>query len=191
MIARSTIFNRMGAFALALAVLAALTLAFRPAAAGNKGDEAEAVLRNAAGAVLGEAKFDQERDGVHVRIKVSGLTPGFHGFHIHTTGACATPDFVSAGGHYNPGGHNHGTHAGDMPVLLANADGVAEARFTTASFQVAQLFDADGSAVIIHAGPDNFANIPTRYAATGPDATTLGTGDSGGRAICGVIALDD
>jgi Cu-Zn family superoxide dismutase len=191
MIARSKIINRVGAVAIALAVLAALTLALRPAAAGNKSDEAETKLQTAAGAVIGEAKFDQERDGVHVRIKVSGLTPGFHGFHIHTTGACTAPDFVSAGGHFNPGGQTHGAHAGDMPVLLVNADGVGEARFTTASFRVAELFDADGSALIIHGGADNYANIPTRYAPGGPDTTTLNTGDAGGRVACGVIAQDD
>jgi Cu-Zn family superoxide dismutase len=188
---RSYIVKRMSAVALALAILAALTLAMRPAAAGNKGDEAKAQLRDAAGVVVGEAKFEQEHNGVDVRIKVSGLTPGFHGFHIHTTGACVAPDFVSAGSHYNPDGHNHGAHAGDMPVLLVNANGIGEARFTTTSFQVAQLFDTDGSALIVHAGPDNYANIPPRYEANGPDATTLGTGDSGGRTACGVIALDD
>ncbi len=50
-----------------------------------------------------------------------------------------------------------------------------------------RIFDSDGTAVIIHAGPDNFANIPTRYSATGADAATLGTGDSGGRVVCGVV----
>jgi len=51
---------------------------------------------------------------------------------------------------------------------------------------VNDLFDADGSAVIVHASPDNYANIPTRYVAT-PDSTTFGTGDAGGRVACGVV----
>ena len=52
-------------------------------------------------------------------------------------------------------------------------------------------FDADGSAVILHAGPDNFANIPVRYAPNGPDATTLATGDSGARTACGTVEHDN
>jgi Cu-Zn family superoxide dismutase len=191
-------FNRLGALALIVAAIAAaFGLLQQPAAAGNKGDEAKVQLRNAAGVVVGEAKFEQERNGVEVRVKVQGLTPGFHGFHIHTTGSCVAADFTSAGGHFNPANVQHGHHAGDMPVLQVNADGTGEARFTIASFQVGQLFDADGSALIVHAGPDNYANIPQRYLSTtannapGPDATTLGTGDSSARVACGVMQLDD
>jgi Cu-Zn family superoxide dismutase len=184
--------NRLGMLALVVAaIVAALGLLQQPAAAGNKGDEAKAQLRNAAGVVVGDVKFEQERNGVEVRVKVHGLTPGFHGFHIHTIGNCGAADFTSAGGHFNPTHEGHGHHAGDMPVLQVNADGTGEARFTIANFQVSQLFDADGSALIIHGGPDNYANIPTRYAAGGPDDTTLATGDSGGRVICGVIQHDD
>ena len=184
--------NRLGLLVLAIAaIVAALALLQQPAAAGTKSEEAKVVLRNAAGAVVGEAKFEQERNGVEVRVKVQGLTPGFHGFHIHTTGSCVAADFTSAGGHFNPTGEAHGHHAGDMPVLQVNPDGTGEARFTIASFQVGQLFDADGSALIIHGGPDNYANIPQRYAPAGPDATTLGTGDSGARVACGVVQQDD
>jgi Cu-Zn family superoxide dismutase len=78
-----------------------------------------------------------------------------------------------------------------MPVLLVNEDGTGEARFVSDRYSLA---DVVGRALIVHAGPDNYANIPTRYAATGPDATTLATGDAGGRAACGVIrrvARDD
>jgi Cu-Zn family superoxide dismutase len=182
--------NRLVMLALvAAAIVAALALLQQPVAAGNKSDEAKAQLRNAAGVVVGEAKFEQERNGVDVRVKVRGLTPGFHGFHIHTTGSCVAADFTSAGGHFNPTGETHGHHAGDMPVLQVNPDGTGEARFTIASFQISQLFDADGSALIIHGGPDNYANIPQRYVAA-PDATTLATGDSGGRVVCGVIQPD-
>jgi Cu-Zn family superoxide dismutase len=184
--------NRLVMLALvAAAIVAALGVLQRPAAAGNKGDEAKVQLRDAAGTVVGDAKFEQERNGVDVRVKVRGMTPGFHGFHIHTVGNCVPGDFTSAGGHFNPTGESHGHHAGDMPTLYVNLDGTGEARFTIASFQVSHLFDADGSALIVHAGPDNLANIPQRYAPTGPDATTLGTGDSGARVACGAIQLDD
>ncbi|MGH9163998.1 MAG: superoxide dismutase family protein, partial [Acidimicrobiales bacterium] len=82
-------------------------------------------------------------------------------------------------------------HDGDMPLLYANADGVARATFRTDNFTMAQLLDADGSAVIVHALADNYANIPARYlqvagGAPGPDAATLATGDSGGRQRCGL-----
>ena len=79
-----------------------------------------------------------------------------------------------------------------MPRLLVMRGGAAFARFKTDGLQRRMLFDADGSAVIVHAGPDNLANIPPRYrsegsTAPGPDAATLATGDSGGRVACGVL----
>jgi superoxide dismutase, Cu-Zn family len=184
--------NGMGVLALVLAMgVAAISMSGSAAAHNGKNDEAKAQLRTATGAVVGEVKFEQEENGVSVRVEVQGLTPGFHGFHIHTVGSCVGPDFASAGGHFNPQGHNHPMHAGDMPVLLINSDGSGEVRLTDGLFKVADLFDADGSAIIIHAGPDNYANIPSRYAPNGPDATTLATGDSGGRVACGAIEHDD
>jgi Cu-Zn family superoxide dismutase len=71
-----------------------------------------------------------------------------------------------------------------MPVLLVNTDGTGEGRFVSDRYGLADIV---GRALIVHAGPDNYANIPTRYAAGGPDAATLATGDAGGRAACGVI----
>ena len=58
---------------------------------------------------------------------------------------------------------SHGAHAGDLPPLLVNANGTASAAFETDRFTIAQLRDADGSALMVHAGPDDFADIPTRY----------------------------
>jgi Cu-Zn family superoxide dismutase len=147
-----------------------------------------AKLKNVAGEQKGEVKLSQEKDGrVLVRVNVLGLPPGFHGFHVHAVGKCE-PDFAAAGGHLNPSGAGHPGHAADMPVLLVNADGTGEARFKTDRYTVEGLFDADGSALIIHEKADNYANIPTLYAPA-PDAdTTLKTGDAGGRIACGVIA---
>ena len=184
--------NGLGVLALVLAaVVAAISISGQAAARGDRNDKAEVRLRNAAGVEIGKVTFKQERNGVNVEVDVHGLTPGFHGFHVHTVGSCVGPDFVSAGGHFNMAGHTHPMHSGDMVSVLVNPDGTGEASFTTGSFKVADLFDADGSAVILHAGPDNFANIPVRYAPNGPDATTLATGDSGGRAACGTVERDN
>ena len=148
-------------------------------------------LTNAAGADIGFVKLTKQGDKVIVRGEATGLSPGFHGFHVHGVGQCVAP-FTSAGGHYNPGGVGHGVHAGDMPSLLVLDDGTAEAEFATDNFAIDQLFDADGSAIIVHAAPDNFANIPRRYQSTteglfGPDSATLATGDAGARIACGVV----
>ena len=99
---------------------------------------------------------------------MKGIAPGFHGFHVHAVGKCEGPAFTTAGGHFSAPGQTHRNHAGDLPPLLVNADGSASAAFETDRFVLAQLRDADGSALIVHAGPDNFANIPPRYGT--PDA---------------------
>lgn len=148
-------------------------------------------LYNASGAGVGFVKLTKQGGKVIVRGETAGLTPGFHGFHVHTIGQCVAP-FASAGGHYNPGGVGHGAHAGDMPSLLVLDDGTAQAQFATDNFTIDDLYDADGSAIIVHAAPDNFANIPTRYQSTtegvfGPDSATLATGDAGARVACGVV----
>ena len=147
---------------------------------------AKAELRNAKGEKVGELTLTQEADGMKVAVEASNLPPGFHGFHIHAVGKCEPP-FTSAGGHFNPANQNHPNHAGDLPNLLVNADGKASAVLRTARFKVPDLFDSDGSALIIHADPDNHANIAARYRPD-PDAATLGTGDAGGRIACGAMS---
>jgi superoxide dismutase, Cu-Zn family len=156
---------------------------------------AVATLQDPSGTALGWARFEPDGDAVHVKVRVYGLTPGFHGFHVHTLGVCdGSVGFTSAGGHYNPAGATHAHHAGDMPSLLVKHDGTAELDFRTDGFTADELLDADGSAVIVHAGPDNFGNIPSRYLSgttltPGPDAATLATGDAGARAACGVVEV--
>ena len=151
----------------------------------GKGKRATATLVNGKGAKIGKVTLYQWRGKVTVAGRVKGLTPGFHGFHIHAVGKCEGPAFTTAGGHVKTDGQNHNAHTGDLPSLLVNADGTASAAFETDRFSIRQLRDADGSAVIVHAGPDNYANIPPRYGTA--DQTTLDTGDSGDRASCGVI----
>jgi superoxide dismutase, Cu-Zn family len=151
----------------------------------GKGKRATATLVDGTGAKVGKVTLYQWRGKVTVAGRVKGLTPGFHGFHIHTIGQCVPP-FTSAGGHFNPGATTHNAHAGDLPSLLVNGDGTASAAFETDRFTLRQLRDADGSALMIHSDPDNFANIPAdRYKA--PDQITLDTGDAGSRVACGVI----
>jgi Cu-Zn family superoxide dismutase len=167
-------------------------------------------LQDATGDAIGTVRFVPTDDGkVSVRVTASGLTPGFHGFHVHTTGTCDplakdaagnTVPFVTAGGHYNPDATaTHSSHAGDMPPMLITTDGTAQLRFKTDRFPTADLMDADGSAVIVHAGPDNLGNVPgttstggERYHSHvdmvfGPDTATKATGDAGARFGCGVI----
>jgi Cu-Zn family superoxide dismutase len=101
------------------------------AAASNDGAEhASAIIRDASGNVVGEAKLTEDATGiVHVNVHVKGLSAGEHGIHIHATGAC-NPTFAAAGGHHNPLGHQHGLdnpngpHAGDLPALTVNGAGV-------------------------------------------------------------------
>lgn len=173
--------TRMGT---TLMLIVSLTALIAPARAWNL--SADVRLYNMAGNQVGKARLTQEGNGnVAVHVHVHDLPPGFHGFHVHAVGECIPP-FTTAGGHFDLDAHTHKDHSGDFPVLLVNADGTANAKFNTDRFAVADLFDANGSAIIIHANPDNYANIPTRYVAA-PDATTLATGDAGARIACGVV----
>ena len=149
-----------------------------------------AKMRDATGALVGVVELLRGPGRTLVFAELQGLSPGFHGFHVHQTGNCTAPDFASAGGHHNPGGTTHGGHAGDMPVVLADAEGVAFSAFVTDRFTLGGLLDADGSAIVVHQYPNNYANIPTRYTSPtgpGPDAETQATGDAGARVACGVV----
>jgi Cu-Zn family superoxide dismutase len=189
-----------------LGVVAIYTLVGPSAGNADSADRAptaRATIRDASGAVLGTLVLQQIRGNtVAVAVNVNRLPAGFHGFHVHAVGICnpATTDpttgapapFLSAGPHFNPAATTHGDHAGDLPPLLVVQSGTATAAVETDRFTLASLFDADGSAIIVHAAPDNLANIPSRYVSSttgqpGPDAATLGTGDSGSRVGCGVI----
>jgi superoxide dismutase, Cu-Zn family len=206
--------QRKIAVGLSLAVLVggALIASAPPGSARSRGVSADVEGTN--GASLGSVRMIRSDDGkVIVRAALTGLTPGFHGFHVHTAGVCdpaavdtggAPVPFFTAGGHFNPVTTNtHGAHAGDMPPLLVATDGTALLKFKTDRFKIADLMDADGAAVILHAGPDNLAHIPAtatsgadRYHSHtetdpaytfGADLATKATGDAGARYGCGVI----
>lgn len=140
-------------------------------------------LRNASGASVGTANLTQVGGVVRIVLDAKGLTPGLHAVHIHAVGKCDPPDFTSAGPHFNPTGKQHGalnpqgSHAGDLPNLNVGSDG--NGRLETATEQLslgtgaASLWDADGSALVVHAAPDDFKTDPT--------------GNSGARVACGVV----
>ena len=144
---------------------------------------ATATIANAQGEPVGEARFFQTADGIDVELSARGLPPGEHGAHVHMTGRCDPPSFASAGGHWNPTAHQHGlknpqgAHMGDMPNLVIGADGTGTLRFSLAGGTIEgganPLLDADGAAMMIHAGPDDMMSDPA--------------GNSGGRVACGVI----
>ncbi|MUM09255.1 MULTISPECIES: superoxide dismutase family protein [unclassified Mycolicibacterium] len=129
------------------------------------------------------------------------LSPGSHGMHIHSVGKCEAASvaptggppgaFLSAGGHLQIAGHTGHPASGDLTPLNIRGDGTGKVVATTDAFTEDALKGPEGSALIIHAGPDNFANIPPRYThdgVPGPDAETLATGDAGGRVACAVLA---
>ena len=167
----------------------AAALALMLSATGAEGrSTALAVLKDGTGQVAGYVHISTTSDNrllVAAQLtKAGAVAPGFHGFHIHSVGSCVPP-FTSAGGHLASEGQVHGEHAGDMPSLLATRDGKGTIIFYTDRAMLDRIFDADGAAVVVHEGPDNFANIPSRYG--GPDATTLATGDAGARVLCGEL----
>jgi Cu-Zn family superoxide dismutase len=181
---------RTSAFLLVALIAAGAAIAVaQPGGGGRGGDERSATLRDGKGKRVGTVTFRQ-RDGrgpVSVTARVRGLPAGFHGFHIHAVGQCQAPTFMSAMGHLKRDAQNHPTHIGDLPVLLVNRSGAGRLSTLTDRFDLRNLRDADGAAVIVHALPDNYANIPTRYQPQPPDQMTLDTGDAGPRLACGAV----
>ena len=135
---------------------------------------------NATSGVTGVVVFSGGGNSVDVHVMAAGLLPGsIHGFHVHETGNCASADFMSAGGHFNPTHKPHGPqdkphHAGDMPSLLADPTGKIDARFTLEGVTLGGVDGFVGHAVILHATADDYDAQPA--------------GNSGARIACGVIA---
>ena len=157
-----------------------------------------ATVTTAEGTEIGTAEFREQEGAVSITVGFSEMEPGFYGLHIHQIGVCETDsaapndpentgDFLSAGSHLGAGESDHPDHPGDLPQLLVKDTGEAVMTVETDRFTLADLEDADGSALMIHSNPDNFANIPERYSPEGADQDTLGTGDAGSRLACGVI----
>jgi len=144
---------------------------------------ASATLRDAQGKVVGTATLTPAEGGVKVAVVVSGVTPGPHGFHVHAAGKCEGPDFKSAGGHFNPASKEHGlenpkgAHAGDMPNLPVGPDGAGKGEFLARGATLdpgpGSLFPEVGTAVVLHAAPDDMKSDPA--------------GNAGARIACGVV----
>ncbi len=167
----------VGALALAGAAFGATS-----AAAHNGGaEQASAVLQDAGGKTVGFARFTEDASGtVHVNIKVSGLSEGLHGTHVHGIGSCTSgaSTFSGAGSHHNPPpAQPHGDHAGDLPNMTVNGAGRCRLNTNGAGFTLSAgattIFDTDGSALVVHADTDDYMTDPT--------------GNSGGRVVCGII----
>ncbi len=143
----------------------------------------QAQLSYANGLPAGTAQLMTSGNSYTLAIAVTGMSAGPHGLHLHTVGTCEAPDFKSAGGHLNPTGKTHGTmspdgsHLGDLPNLVVNANGTGTATIdleAVSSSDLGEIFDADGTAVVIHAGPDDYRTDPA--------------GAAGARIACGVLA---
>ncbi len=136
------------------------------------------------GATLGSVSVSEDARGTRIAVNARGMPAGLHGIHLHEKGLCDGPKFESAGAHWNPGAKKHGrdnpqgAHLGDLANLEVGANGAASANFTVAGAMMASgsmmLADADGTALVVHAKPDDYKTDPS--------------GDSGDRIACAVVA---
>jgi Cu-Zn family superoxide dismutase len=154
------------------------------AQSGNQGAIAE--LKDAQGQVVGKAILSPVTSGVNMQLEVKGFTgaaSGDHGIHLHAVGKCESAEFKSAGGHFNPESKKHGLnspeghHAGDLPNLAIDDNGSGTYQAVLEGVTLGDgpnsIFDVDGSALVIHAGPDDMVTDPA--------------GNSGARIACGEL----
>lgn len=181
------------------------------APAESAGDDASPVasLRTADGSKVGTVEFENGDHGVTVDVdldvpEAASTGPAFHGLHVHANddpangeGCDADPGqppdtwFTAVDGHLRYGDQAHGHHTGDLLPIRLDRNGRGRAEFEAGNLS---LDDLDGRAVVLHADPDNFGNVPTgtgpdRYTANSPTATgdTAASGNAGTRLACGLI----
>ncbi len=152
---------------------------------------ATATLLGPQGEARGTATFTEVPGGLRVQVQATGLTPGRHGLHVHENGTCEpgvdkatnmVVPFGAAGKHFDPGmSANHATptipdtlgHAGDLPVLTADATGTATLDFTSPKLTLGGMTGVLHRSLVVHALPDDYRTDPS--------------GQSGGRVACGAI----
>lgn len=137
-----------------------------------------------AGAAIGTIEVLQDANGSTLAVEVAGLEEGLRGVHLHETGRCEGPSFETAGGHWNPSAKEHGrdnpagAHAGDLSNLIVDSEGHGSATYLVGGILMEgteiRMADEDGTALVIHAGPDDYRTDPS--------------GDSGARVACAVLA---
>jgi superoxide dismutase, Cu-Zn family len=151
--------------------------------ADRSANTAAAVLKDVRGDVVGEAQLEETPHGVLLKVEFREVPPGTRAFHIHERGRCEPPTFESAGEHWAPRNRSHGVahpegpHDGDLPNLHIPAEGRLTVelfvREATLGPGPMSLLDEDGTALVVHAGPDDHRTDPA--------------GDAGDRIACGVI----
>ncbi len=169
----------------AFAALAATLFASSAIAADAPANQ-QIELKNSAGAAIGSATLTEAPKGVLLRVELKGVAPGWHGLHFHEKADCSKADFTSAGAHVHGGPTLvHGllnpdaNEAGDLPNIHVAADGNGHAEVFTTSVSLTgaggrlALMDKDGSALVVHANPDDYKSQPI--------------GGAGARIACAVI----
>jgi len=166
-----------------LIILALVVTSLVASPVGAQGGQANGTLVDGSGKTIGTIRVTETSAGVAIAASYSGIPAGQHGIHLHAVGKCDGPDFMSAGAHFNPDNKQHGAqnpqgpHAGDLGNLASTGAGMqqftATTKLVTLGTGSTSVFDADGTALVIHANPD--------------DEKTDPTGNSGGRIACAVL----
>jgi Cu-Zn family superoxide dismutase len=145
-------------------------------------DMAVAVLHPTKGnKVRGTVWLERRGEEIKLSVRLEGLQPGKHGFHIHEYGDCSAGDATSAGGHFNPEGSPHGgpkdekRHVGDLGNVMADDKGEVRAEITDSVISFSGPHSIIGRAVVVHAKADDLKSQPT--------------GAAGARVACGVVGI--